>query len=74
MNKKVILSIGITTGLILGFAYWYYIGCASGTCPLTSKWYTSSLYGALFGYLVTSLGIDMTKKKKENEQIQSDNQ
>lgn len=74
MNKKVIYSIGIAIGLILGFAYWYYIGCTSGTCPLTSKWYTSSLYGALFGYLVTSLGIDMTKRKKENEQIQSDNQ
>lgn len=73
MNKKVLNIIGVSIGSILGFLYWYYIGCTSGTCPLTSKWYTSSLYGALFGYLTISLIVDSIKKKKENEQIQSNN-
>ena len=68
MNKKLIYIITITVGLILGFLYWYYIGCSSGTCPLTSKWYTSSLYGGVFGYL--SAGLFIPKKEvKENGEV-----
>jgi len=32
-----------------GFAYWYFIGCLSGTCPLTSQWWTSTAYGMIIG-------------------------
>jgi 4-hydroxybenzoate polyprenyltransferase len=74
MNKRVLYIIGISIGSILGFLYWYYIGCTNGTCPLTAKWYTSSIFGAIFGYLIAGQVIDMKNKKKENEQIQPDNQ
>lgn len=32
-----------------GFAYYYFIGCASGTCPISSSPYISTVYGALIG-------------------------
>jgi len=38
-------------GAALGFAYYYFIGCASGTCPITSNPYISTAYGALLGTL-----------------------
>jgi len=39
-------------GAIGGFLYWRFVGCASGTCPITSHWYTMSPYGILMGGLV----------------------
>lgn len=36
----------------LGFAYWYFIGCTSGGCAITSSPVNSSLYGALMGVLL----------------------
>ena len=38
-------------GATLGFAYWRFVGCTSGTCPLTSNWHTSVLFGSLIGFL-----------------------
>jgi hypothetical protein len=36
-------------GAAAGYAYWYFIGCLNGSCPITGKWYTSTLYGTLVG-------------------------
>lgn len=59
--KKHILKIaGIIVGGIVGFAYYHFVGCASGTCPITSSPYISTIYGALMGYLL----FDMFKKKE----------
>jgi len=54
--------VGIGIGALAGFAYWYYIGCASGTCPIQSHWQSSTLYGALIGYILPN---SPNKKKKE---------
>ncbi len=43
---------GIVLGAIGGYAYYYYIGCTAGTCPITSKPLNSTLYGALMGALL----------------------
>ncbi len=45
-----------------GFAYYYFVGCASGTCPITSNPLISTAYGALVGLL---LGPSPKKDKKE---------
>lgn len=52
-----------------GFLYWRFVGCLSGTCPIQSVWYWSTLWGGAVGYLVGDLIRDVLKKreKKRNE-------
>ena len=56
MTKKAIIitGIGIIVGAIVGFLYYFYVGCASGTCAITSKPINSTLYGAITGGLLLS--------------------
>ena len=51
----VITVISIVTGGIVGFLYWKFVGCSSGTCPIKSVWYFSTLWGMVAGYLVGDL-------------------
>lgn len=44
--------LGVLLGGILGYAYYSYVGCNSGTCAITSKPVNSSLYGMVVGYLI----------------------
>ena len=48
------LILGLVIGGGLGFAYYKLVGCAGGTCPLTSHPVISSLYGAIIGALVAT--------------------
>lgn len=54
MEKILIYVGGGLLGGLLGFLYWRYVGCASGTCPITSSPLLSTLYGLAFGLLVAS--------------------
>lgn len=36
-------------GVAAGYAYWYFIGCHNGSCPITGNWYTSVIYGGIVG-------------------------
>ncbi len=56
--------IGALLGAVAGFLYWKFVGCASGSCPITSKWYNSTLYGLMMGAL---LGSSSKKKVVEKE-------
>lgn len=56
-------AIGIIVGAAGGYAYYHYIGCASGSCPLTSNPYISVLVGGLMGYLF----FDIFKKKEKKK-------
>jgi predicted membrane metal-binding protein len=60
--KHLLKIIGLTVGAIGGYLYYYFIGCSSGTCPITSNPYISIVYGAIMGYLLLDLF-----KKKENK-------
>lgn len=64
MTKKAIIitGIGIVVGAILGYLYYFYVGCASGTCAITSKPLNSTLYGALMGGLIFNMFIKTQKK------------
>lgn len=69
MNKifwlKVIFSV---IGAVGGFLYWKFVGCASGTCPIRSVWYFSTLWGMAMGYLLGDLiGSFMWKRENKNE-------
>jgi len=53
--------IGIVLGAIAGYFYWRFVGCTTGSCPITSKWYNTVLYGMVVGLL---LGAPSRKKEK----------
>jgi hypothetical protein len=55
LRKYKLEVIGILLGTIAGYLYWKFVGCANGTCKITSKPLNSSLYGALMGFLVLSM-------------------
>lgn len=58
-----ILSIaGVIVGAVAGYLYYHYVGCASGTCAITSKPLNSTLYGAMMGGLLFSM---LKKEEKE---------
>ncbi len=48
------IAIGAVLGGGLGFVYYKFVGCTSGTCPLTSSPIISTLYGALVGTLLAA--------------------
>lgn len=62
--KKLLIFSG--AGASLGFAYYYFIGCQSGSCPITSNPIISTLYGLMVGVVA---GFD-TRIFKNNEQEQ----
>jgi LytS/YehU family sensor histidine kinase len=67
MTKKqyIITGIGIAVGLVAGYAYYYFVGCASGTCAITSKPLNSTLYGGLMGGLLFNMFVTSPKKKEK---------
>lgn len=62
-NKLTVL--GVILGAIGGYLYYYFIGCASGTCGITSSPVNSTLYFAVIGGLVMNLIKPETKKSTE---------
>lgn len=64
MNKNLLKRIfPILIGGLLGFSYYYFIGCNSGSCAITSNPYISTVYGAFLGFV---LAIP-SKKKNSGE-------
>lgn len=55
--------LGGVIGSIGGYLYWYYIGCSSGTCPITASPTSSIIWGALMGALLFS-SFESKKKNK----------
>lgn len=55
--------IGLVLGGILGYAYYHFIGCNTGTCAITTKPINSSVYGMVMGYLILST-FEKTKENK----------
>ena len=54
--------VGIVIGGILGYAYYHFIGCNTGTCAITSKPINSTAYGMMMGYLMFSTPIKLITK------------
>jgi phage shock protein E len=49
------IIIGVVIGAIAGFAYYKFVGCPSGACPLTSNPIISTIYGAVMGALISGV-------------------
>ncbi|HPE87243.1 MAG: DUF6132 family protein [Bacteroidales bacterium] len=54
----------LVAGALGGFLYWRFIGCSTGSCPIQSIWYFSTIFGAILGYLLGGMVEDFLKKIK----------
>ncbi|MFP4555632.1 MAG: DUF6132 family protein [Bacteroidales bacterium] len=58
------LLIGLAIGGALGFAYYYFIGCRGGSCPMWADPWRSTLIGMAFGGILL---FDTSKPKSRQE-------
>jgi hypothetical protein len=56
-RKRILFSF---LGALGGYAYYYFVGCRTGTCPISSNPWISTAYGAGMGLILT-----MGERKKE---------
>lgn len=61
-KSNLLYIIGALAGATVGYFYYLRVGCASGTCLITSSPVNSTLYGALMGGLL--LGIFKKQNRK----------
>jgi phage shock protein E len=66
LNNKLTV-IGAILGAIGGFLYYYFVGCASGTCGITSSPVNSTLYFAVLGGLIMNMIKSNDNNHKESE-------
>ncbi|OJV19623.1 MAG: hypothetical protein BGO30_06960 [Bacteroidetes bacterium 41-46] len=66
IKKQWITITGAALGALGGYLYWYFIGCNSGTCPITSSPVNSTLYGVLLGGLLGSMFIKGSSEKNRD--------
>ncbi|MCC5928589.1 MAG: hypothetical protein JJU28_05020 [Cyclobacteriaceae bacterium] len=72
-KPRLYIIIGIITGALGGYLYYYYIGCMSGTCPITSNPIISTIYGSVMGGVFFNMLVnDKTKKYNSNEYRNND--
>ena len=70
--KKMWIKLALLSfaGAVLGFSYYYFIGCRTGGCPLTGNPYISTAYGSLMGFV---LGFDtrlFSKQSKDEQEME----
>lgn len=61
-NKLVL--VGSFLGILVGFSYYYFIGCENG-CPIKSNPYLMSIYGGIMGGTGVSLLYSIVKPKNK---------
>jgi uncharacterized protein YcfJ len=58
--------LGVVVGAVAGYLYWRYVGCTTGSCPITSSPVNSTLWGAVMGGLLGN--ILQPQSRMENNQ------
>lgn len=61
-NKLIVL--GVFIGALGGYLYYRFVGCASGTCAITSSPINSTLYFAFVGGLMMNIVKPNPDKQK----------
>lgn len=57
------IVMGVILGFTAGYAYYYFVGCTSGSCAITSNPVNSTLYGGVMGGLLAGIIGDVPKKQ-----------
>ena len=73
LKKYFLEIIGAIAGAIGGYLYWYFVGCNSGTCPITSNPTNSTIYGVILGVLVFGMFKKNKKQEVESNKDESNN-
>jgi hypothetical protein len=47
-------ALGVIIGGILGYLYYHFVGCSSGTCAITGNPVSSILFGGAMGFFVVN--------------------
>ena len=55
LMRKIWSLLFIAGGALAGLAYYYLVGCATGSCPITANPATTMLYTALIGWLLSGI-------------------
>lgn len=65
IDKNFILKriLPVVVGGLLGYLYYFFIGCRTGSCPITSNPWISTIYGAFAGLIISI----PSKKKNDNQ-------
>lgn len=66
-RKYIVIAIFALIGSTAMYLYWFFVGCKSGTCLITSSPTISSGYGLLFGGLLGSTVNDWLEKKDKQD-------
>lgn len=66
LNNKLIV-IGVLIGGIAGYLYYYFVGCSTGTCAISSNPYNSTVYFSILGGLLMSIIKPEQSKEKEKK-------
>lgn len=48
------IILGISIGAVLGWMYYYFVGCKDGSCAISSNPYVAIPYGGLMGYFMAT--------------------
>jgi len=54
-KKMIAIVIGAAVGAVVGYLYYRFIGCRSGTCVITGNPYLSTIYWAVLGGLIANI-------------------
>lgn len=66
-TKWKIAIVGALIGGVGGYLYYYFIGCTSGSCSITSSPVNSTIYGMLLGGLASDMLPTASKNSSESD-------
>ena len=64
-TKYLIIAVFALLGSTAMYLYWFFVGCKSGTCLITSSPTISSGYGLLLGGLIGGSVTDWANKRNK---------
>ncbi len=66
IGKIMRMAFPVLLGALIGYSYYYFIGCTTGSCPITSNPWSSVFVGALFGasFISTKKKVKTTKQEE----------